>query len=166
MTSTHKHIATERLLINLVISFERPGVSTYNASCMVITPYRLLRIRKKNTNPTLTRSKMAVISSPQRKPPLWSPRDRPGLAGSRDRLNRQKRLVKQLHLSDAELRTVLNKMWDSPYTLGYTMDSPEFVFEYIPATTEGADVPPEVAKYVLRDLILKEMKKRVRNLKS
>ncbi|KAM5429880.1 hypothetical protein McanMca71_001224 [Microsporum canis] len=89
------------------------------------------------------------MPSDTNRPPFWTPNDRPGRNGIRDRYMRKRRLANSICLNAAELRDVLLFIYengDSELNIKWTE---EFVFRFVPRTFEGAIVPKGVAGSIL-----------------
>lgn len=85
-------------------------------------------------------------------PPLWTPFDRPGRDGIRDRLKRQWRLERSIELSPEQLREVLLFMYDNEGLEGVKW-TPEVLYAYVPRTFEAGAVSEGVAQTALKHAI-------------
>lgn len=86
------------------------------------------------------------------RPTLWTPLDRPGRNGIRDRLQRRGRLARSIHLSPQQLREILLFIYDIEDSEGVKW-TPEVLFTYVPRTFETAVVSEFSARVALEQAI-------------
>jgi hypothetical protein len=86
-------------------------------------------------------------SSTTSQPILWTPSDRPGRNGHRDRHNRRARLMRSIKLSAEQLRDILLFMYE------HEEWTPEVLHRYIPRTFETAVITQGIAEGVLYDAV-------------
>lgn len=87
---------------------------------------------------------------------LRSSTDRPGRDGTRDRLQRRRRLVEAIHLSSEQLGYLLRYIWDHETSEGIQWDL-EILYTYVPRTFETATVLEATASDALEDAICKSL---------
>lgn len=88
----------------------------------------------------------------QARPSLWTPTDRPGRVGARDRHQRRCRLTRSIELSPEQLRDILVFMWEHEGYDGVKW-TPEMLFSYVPRTFEAAVVGEASAKVALEESV-------------
>ncbi|KAK2801139.1 hypothetical protein FQN50_007868 [Emmonsiellopsis sp. PD_5] len=95
-----------------------------------------------------------------RRPIFWTHGDRPGHDGVRDRHKRRRRLTQSLNLTPEQLRHILLFIYEnqSGVSINWT---PEILYQYVPRTFEGADVPEPLAAYTLKKAMGKALFKQI-----
>ena len=91
-------------------------------------------------------------SSATSRPVLWTPSDRPGRNGHRDRHNRRARLMRSVKLSAEQLRDILLFMYE------HEEWTPEVLHRYIPRTFETAVITQGIAEGVLYDAVSRALR--------
>lgn len=89
---------------------------------------------------------------PHSRPTLWSPLDRPGRAGVRDRHMRNHRLARSISLTLGNIKDLLQFMWDN-YEGNKVHWSDDIVFQFLPRQFEEATIPAYVGGSALRTAI-------------
>ena len=93
-------------------------------------------------------------------PALWTPSDRLGLNGRRDRLRRRDRLVKTIQLSPEELRDVMLFIYENETYDGMHWTE-EVLYKYVPKTFETAIVGQASAQYALNNAIGRNFRRHI-----
>lgn len=86
------------------------------------------------------------------RPTLWTPLDRPGRNGIRDRLQRRDRLARSIQLSPQQLREILLFIYGNEDFEGNKW-TPEVLFTHVPRTFETAVVSEASARVALEQAI-------------
>ncbi|KAK2752820.1 hypothetical protein FQN55_005952 [Onygenales sp. PD_40] len=95
-----------------------------------------------------------------RRPIFWTPDDRPGHDGVRDRHKRRRRLTQSLDLNPEQLRDVLLFIYANQR--GMSMNwTPDILYRYVPRTFEGAAVHESLAAHTLQEAMGKALFKQI-----
>lgn len=86
------------------------------------------------------------------RPSLWTPLDRSGRNGIRDRLQRRGRLAKSIQLSPQQLREILFFIHENEDAEGVRW-TPEVLFTYVPRVFETSVVSEASARMALEQAI-------------
>lgn len=94
------------------------------------------------------------------RPTLWTPLDRPGRDGIRDRFQRRERLARSIQLSPQQLREILLFIHDNEDSKGIKW-TPEMLFTYVPRTFETGVVSEPSARVALEQAISRNFSRHI-----